>query len=253
MLVQLLLLQVCAYKQVTNGFPVEPKPLFLSSNFPTENRPGLQDQSIEGVMNQLGNILKKSTLEMNDTATWPSQTKSDVAKWLSDWHLVAFLCMQGLFSLVSPPVRPRYTTKFRLTNQEEQKLLCKASTAHSTGDDSTLEHLFASGGWQTLLTIMESSLPCALLDWFWSKANTTANNGNSSNQRSETPSAAFEGMGIGSPHFPSLDAGAGGQGGASGGDSGGGGAATEKECPHCTFVNEAGSTDCEICGLPLSG
>jgi len=52
-------------------------------------------------MQQLGSILKKETLEMNDTATWPSKTKAEVAKWLSDWHLVAFLCLQGLFSLVS--------------------------------------------------------------------------------------------------------------------------------------------------------
>lgn len=26
-----------------------------------------------------------------------------------------------------------------------------------------------------------------------------------------------------------------------------------KACPHCTFENEAGATDCMICGLPLAG
>ena len=25
----------------------------------------------------------------------------------------------------------------------------------------------------------------------------------------------------------------------------------EKVCPHCTFVNPPGRTDCEICGLPM--
>ena len=25
-----------------------------------------------------------------------------------------------------------------------------------------------------------------------------------------------------------------------------------KVCPHCTMLNEADNTDCEICGLPLS-
>lgn len=24
-------------------------------------------------------------------------------------------------------------------------------------------------------------------------------------------------------------------------------------CPHCTFENEAGTSDCAICGLPLAG
>lgn len=27
----------------------------------------------------------------------------------------------------------------------------------------------------------------------------------------------------------------------------------ERACPHCTFVNDASSQDCSICGLPLSG
>jgi nuclear protein localization protein 4 homolog len=30
-----------------------------------------------------------------------------------------------------------------------------------------------------------------------------------------------------------------------------GGARSKKVCPHCTFENEAGATDCDVCGLPL--
>jgi len=30
--------------------------------------------------------------------------------------------------------------------------------------------------------------------------------------------------------------------------SGGG----KKFCPHCTFENDAGATDCDVCGLPLN-
>lgn len=37
----------------------------------------------------------------------------------------------------------------------------------------------------------------------------------------------------------------------SSGDAGGG--TGEKICPHCTFVNTGPASDCEICGLPLSG
>ena len=81
-------------------------------------------------------------------------------------------------------------------------------------------------------------------------------NGNSRGAPS-IPSAAFDAMGIDSPPVTSSRA--------SGGDhvpSAGGsfvdlgaasGGAAEKVCPHCTFANEAGRTDCEICGLPLDG
>lgn len=86
--------------QVTHGFPVKPSPLFLSNSFPIENRPGLHDQSMELVISQLGGILRGCDGEVTDSSTWPPRTKQQVAKWLSDWHLVAFLCMQGIFSLV---------------------------------------------------------------------------------------------------------------------------------------------------------
>jgi hypothetical protein len=29
------------------------------------------------------------------------------------------------------------------------------------------------------------------------------------------------------------------------------GADAGTQCPHCTFINPPGSTDCEVCGLPL--
>lgn len=53
------------------------------------------------VITQLAAILKNSDAEIGDTGTWPGRIKKDVERWLSDWHLVTFLCMQGLFSLVS--------------------------------------------------------------------------------------------------------------------------------------------------------
>lgn len=89
------------FVNLTNGFPVEPKPLFLSNTFPIENRPGMHDQSLEKVVQQLANIVSKADCEMGDVGTWPPRIKDDVRRWLSDWHLVTFLCMQGLLSLVS--------------------------------------------------------------------------------------------------------------------------------------------------------
>ena len=43
--------------------------------------------------------------------------------------------------------------------------------------------------------------------------------------------------------------GTGGGGGSGGG--GGGGPGGMRECPHCTFENWHGGSDCEVCGLPL--
>ncbi|WVQ62138.1 nuclear protein localization protein 4 [Kwoniella botswanensis] len=209
------------FVNITHGFPVDPSPLFLSDSFPTENRPGLHDQSLEVVISQLSGIIKKSDAEISDTGTWPDRIKEEVKRWLSDWHLVAFLCMQGLLSLA------------------EQKILCRAATMHAhPSDKNALEELFGSGGWQTLLTIVESS----------SSANVPV--------QSAPPSRAFGELGIDSPHAggsstdlsglnippePSTSTSLGPQGGDGG----------ERICPHCTFVNEAGRSDCDICGLPL--
>jgi nuclear protein localization protein 4 homolog len=33
--------------------------------------------------------------------------------------------------------------------------------------------------------------------------------------------------------------------------SGGGGGSNIRICPHCTFENTHGGSDCEVCGLPL--
>lgn len=86
--------------QITHGFPVDPSPLFRSTAFPIENRPGLHDQSLEVAVSQLASIVRDSDADVGDTGTWPPRIKEEVGKWLSDWHLVAFLCYQGLFSLV---------------------------------------------------------------------------------------------------------------------------------------------------------
>lgn len=59
------------------------------------------------VITQLAAILKTSDAEIGDTGTWPGRIKKDVERWLSDWHLVTFLCMQGLFSLVSEDGRAK--------------------------------------------------------------------------------------------------------------------------------------------------
>lgn len=85
--------------------------------------------------------------------------------------------------------------------------------------------------------------------------NSTANSAQSQNGNfAPPPSAAFDRMGIDSPIPPSTASTNGPGGAGADASAGGGGSASgERVCPHCTFVNEAGRSDCDICGLPLDG
>ena len=108
------------------------------------------------VIAQLAGIVTTSDAQIGDMYTWPPRVKDEVAKWLSDFHLVSYLCMQGILSLVSG-------FQFRKLHhahhsQEEQQLLCRAATAHAHPKDTrALDLFFNSDGWRTLLTIVESS------------------------------------------------------------------------------------------------
>jgi hypothetical protein len=44
--------------------------------------------------------VNSSDATVGDVTSWPPRIKEEVGKWLSDWHLVSFLCYQGLFTLV---------------------------------------------------------------------------------------------------------------------------------------------------------
>lgn len=60
---------------------------------------------MEVVISRLQAVIRDSDAEIGDVGTWPPRIKDAVVKWLSDWHLVTYLCMQGLFSLVSHKCR----------------------------------------------------------------------------------------------------------------------------------------------------
>ena len=81
--------------QVTHGFPQNPSPLFHSTQFSIENRPGLEDQNLERVMTTLSKLEAPSLYPGSE-----SYKKIELAKWLSDWHLVVFLQTTQLFSQV---------------------------------------------------------------------------------------------------------------------------------------------------------
>lgn len=89
------------FAQVTHGFPQNPVPVFQSTRFDIENRPGLEDQNIERVLSQLGSLGAPDVVDSQHRKPGEAQQVFELAKWLSDWHLVAFLDTTQLFPLVS--------------------------------------------------------------------------------------------------------------------------------------------------------
>lgn len=71
--------------------------MFQSVSFAIENRPGLEDQGLERVMSILRRLDAPSLVPDGQE----SIKKAEVAKWLSDWHLLSFLETTQLFSVVS--------------------------------------------------------------------------------------------------------------------------------------------------------
>ena len=67
--------------------------MFRCTTFGIENRPALDYQRIEDVLSTL------VRLDAPNTGRNPHK-RIELAKWLSDWHLVAFLGSTGLFSEV---------------------------------------------------------------------------------------------------------------------------------------------------------
>ncbi|KAF8603809.1 polyubiquitin-tagged protein recognition complex, Npl4 component [Ceratobasidium sp. AG-I] len=104
-----------------------------------------------------------------------------------------------------------------LGEREFQKLV-KAVTAPDDQRLKLMEGVMNSGGWQTLMAIVSENAPPAQ----------TTGRGARADSPFEIP--------------PEL------RGDAPMADPGG-----ARPCPHCTFVNEPGATDCDVCGLPLSG
>ena len=69
--------------------------MFQSTEFAIENRPGLEDQRVESILSSLNRLGAPSLGDARDGAK-----RLEVAKWLSDWHLIAFLETTQLLSPV---------------------------------------------------------------------------------------------------------------------------------------------------------
>ncbi|KAI0803035.1 NPL4 family-domain-containing protein [Irpex lacteus] len=121
---------------VSHGFPQEPQPLFRSAKL-IENRPGIEDQSVEKVLKELSRLHAPDILP----GSGASHNRSELAHYLSDWHLVAFL---GTTQLVS---------------QEDMKVLLRVASAPDLDDPSVTDALFSTESWQTLMTFARETAP----------------------------------------------------------------------------------------------
>ncbi|KAJ3908182.1 NPL4 family-domain-containing protein [Lentinula edodes] len=201
---------------VTHGFPQNPVPLFQSTQFHIENRPGLENPTVEGVLSQLSALGAPDIQDSRHRKPGEAQKVFELAKFLSDWHLIAFLDTTQLF----PP--------------DDMNVLMQIATSTTLmSDPSQLDPLLATDGWQTLMTfarehapqqgstlgsMMDEDIPQDILDQI--AAEQAAASGPPSGMASGVASGAAT---------PGI-----------------------KTCPHCTFENDSTRTDCEVCGLPLS-
>ncbi|PWN40260.1 putative NPL4-nuclear protein localization factor and ER translocation component [Ceraceosorus guamensis] len=321
---------------VTHGFPNEPKPLFLSSKFPIENRQGLHDQDLGRACSSLAAVLGNEEmlpLAVIGEGLKGKERDEDLRRReklvgvLSDWHLVAFLETCGILGT------------------DDMSALCKVATVHDA--TSALDGLLQQTGWQTLAAIAREHAPQpssaaggaevrgveggggTIGGMFGGGSSSGAASG--STNRSTRPAAGASSApsrttpntrGTGSAADPliyngdseeedfdfneyadedvgdgdqdedqemlyddeedefedarSAESGSAGVAAEHGAGAGSGGArrnptswgnatttrqaaapqASEPEpagkaCPHCTFVNEKSSGDCDVCGLPL--
>ncbi|KAH9178915.1 polyubiquitin-tagged protein recognition complex Npl4 component [Lactarius sanguifluus] len=195
---------------VTHGFPQNPSPAFRSHQFAIENRPGLEDQSIEQVMRSLNELGAPDVQVSRQDAN--THRRLELAKWLSDWHLVAFLGNSGLLS------------------ETDIIVFLRVATAPDLNDPTVLDSLLVTESWQTLITFARESAPPQ-------RPTQPAPDG---------PPARFldEANDIPPELFDEIPAST--RGGSDGGGTSGG-----RVCPHCTFENTHNGNDCDVCGLPL--
>ncbi|GAA6004963.1 hypothetical protein JCM11491_002291 [Sporobolomyces phaffii] len=255
---------------VSHGFPLSPNPLFTSPTpFTHENRTGLSDQTLSAVSAAFVSIsrsiaphLLSGTVGVGHDLSEDEKNKGlealvtdegivKLKHWLSDWHLLRFLADCGMIE------------------EDDIRLLCKIATIPASSSSSersiatlkalaeAVAQLVSSPSWQTFMLVAQEHAPAP----------------SSSSAAAALPDRDYptgaEGGGGGAPQMidgfeipPDVgvppeafnqsqdeghDAAAGVGGG--GGETGGG----MQVCPHCTFENNPGVQDCEICGLPLSG
>ncbi|CEH16439.1 probable npl4-nuclear protein localization factor and er translocation component [Ceraceosorus bombacis] len=197
---------------VTHGFPNEPKPLFLSSKFPIENRQGLHDQDLGRACSSLAAVLGNEEmlpLAVIGEGLKGKERDEDLRRReklvgvLSDWHLVAFLETCGILGAYADEDvgDGDQDEDQEMVYDDDEDEFEDARSAESGSAGVGAEHGAGAGSGGARRNARS-----------WSSATTTRQA--AAPQASEPEPAG-------------------------------------KACPHCTFVNEKSSGDCDVCGLPL--
>ncbi|KAF7319984.1 MPN domain-containing protein [Mycena kentingensis (nom. inval.)] len=119
---------------VTHGFPSNPTTMFSSIQYAIENRPGLEDQTIEGVMKALAKLDAPNIADSRTAQPGEAHKRRALATFLSDWHLIAYLDTTQLFS------------------PQDVKLMMRVLSSPTLLEDlSQLDPVLATEGWVNLM------------------------------------------------------------------------------------------------------
>ncbi|KAG9032322.1 nuclear protein localization protein 4 [Tulasnella sp. JGI-2019a] len=121
---------------LTHGFPTVSTPAFLSTEFSIENRPGAENQDMSEVIKELSRLKAPQLAPGQGT-----DATSKVVKYLSDWHLIAFLGGSGVLS------------------ESDLQTLVKAITHPEISTPNALDPVLKTEGWHTLMAIAGESGP----------------------------------------------------------------------------------------------
>lgn len=117
--------------------------MFLSSSLPVENRGFIQPQDISFVLSELSRLGAPKLRSSRRTSADADMTtkRRNTLKWLSDWHLLAFLETTGMVS------------------EEDLAVVIRAAVSPALDDPAALDAVITTDGWQTLMTIAQESAP----------------------------------------------------------------------------------------------
>lgn len=147
---------------MTHGFPQSPSPLFRSHAFKIENRPGLENQEIQNVLQSLSKIGAPNVQNSKEGSAEDAVIRHELEKYLSDWHLIAFLGTTQLFSEVRILMLMSSMSFMWLIiyprHQNDMKILVRlASKPAQQNDHGQIDELLATESWQTLMTFARES------------------------------------------------------------------------------------------------
>ncbi|CAO1612763.1 unnamed protein product [Sympodiomycopsis kandeliae] len=135
---------------LTNGFPNQPSPRFLSTTTPfaVENRPGLHDQDVTKALLSIASAIGEEDLRPSESS---GSGKGKAAEASAD----AFFARQKLVSTLSDWHLLAYLDTTDLVGKEEMSCIAKVATSHD--EQEALDELLSRPGFQNLLEVARST------------------------------------------------------------------------------------------------